>query len=46
MYVCIINICILYIYIYIYVYYVYIYIELRTKFETLVWRLMKGLARN
>ena len=31
--------------IYIYIY-IYIYINSRTKFETLVWRLMKGLARN
>ena len=42
-----------YIYIYIYIYmYIYIplhthdYLNSRTKFETLVWRLMKGLARN
>ena len=46
----------MYIYIYLYIYiYIYIYIyplhthdylNSKTKFETLVWRLMKGPARN
>ena len=45
----------MYIYIYIYIYipmithpwlHTHDYLNSRTKFETLVWRLMKGLARN
>ena len=39
----------IYIYIYIYIHYplhTHDYLNSRTKFETLMWRLMKGLARN
>ena len=35
----------MYIYVYIYIH-THDYLNSKTKFETLVWRLMKGVARN